>query len=311
MVQYFREAYKESTNFRDEQKQRLWPAAPIPAWLEQSLSSRGIQLPFYAQIRRRSFILTSTAVATALLLLVVLFFRRSAGPPPFFCSTWDSASAAPSPYYPEVLNDWLAWTSVDVKRFVQPSLGPQAAVASSTSPRAFSNSSKDDTPASMADRNKWKKPEGFKIVAMIFCMYRPLYWMTVINEHPSRAAASSRHHRLLPAAKFGYPRERASYPTWFLHFADQTWKGGFLDEVHFIAHTPDEPALEWLDNLVARSPGYKRLESGPECTRDPHRQDCRYERIWERYATESDTLYIKIDDDVVRLSIWFLNQTAR
>jgi hypothetical protein len=69
--------------------------------------------------------------------------------------------------------------------------------------------------------------------------------------------------------------------------------------VHFISHTTDAGALLWLDNIVASTPGYERIEVGDHCFDHPNSEDCRYERIWERFATDADTLYIKIDDDMV------------
>jgi len=57
--------------------------------------------------------------------------------------------------------------------------------------------------------------------------------------------------------------------------------------------------LEWLHNLVNVTEGYEALQVAPHCKQDPHAQDCRYERIWEHFATDEETMYIKIDDDMV------------
>jgi hypothetical protein len=47
------------------------------------------------------------------------------------------------------------------------------------------------------------------------------------------------------------------------------------------------------------------MNLGSHCRDEPDREDCRYERIWEHFATEDDTIYIKIDDDMV--SVLFLD----
>jgi hypothetical protein len=80
-------------------------------------------------------------------------------------------------------------------------------------------------------------------------------------------------------------------------------QGGYLDEVHFIEHTRSQDDIDWLHNLVNATEGYKSFEVGPGCRDDPDRFDCRYERIWERFATDDDIIYIKIDDDMVRMAL--------
>ncbi|KAL1616260.1 hypothetical protein SLS54_008553 [Diplodia seriata] len=66
-------------------------------------------------------------------------------------------------------------------------------------------------------------------------------------------------------------------------------KGGFLDEVVFLARTDNEEDLAWLDGLVAREPAYTR-------------KNLQFDGI--DYTTaydicENGTMYIKMDDDLV------------
>jgi len=72
---------------------------------------------------------------------------------------------------------------------------------------------------------------------------------------------------------------------------------GWLDEVHFLARTQNEEDLEWLDDLVQRDNlgeiGYKVI---PVNATAP---DWRFQSLWQHYAAEPDTIYVKIDDDVV------------
>jgi hypothetical protein len=82
-------------------------------------------------------------------------------------------------------------------------------------------------------------------------------------------------------------------------YENMVHQGGYLDEVHFIEHTRSQADIDWLHNLVNATEGYKSFNLGAHCRDDPDRDDCRYERIWERFATDDDTIYIKIDDDMV------------
>ena len=63
----------------------------------------------------------------------------------------------------------------------------------------------------------------------------------------------------------------------------------------FIANTNDVEDLKWLDHLVASTGGYSRLDlnhPGGDSSKVP------YGAMWD--AVERGTMYIKIDDDVVR-----------
>ncbi|KAI1334478.1 hypothetical protein F5Y15DRAFT_420872 [Xylariaceae sp. FL0016] len=68
--------------------------------------------------------------------------------------------------------------------------------------------------------------------------------------------------------------------------------GGYLDEVWYMIHTDNEDDLSYLDSLLSRrSDAYKIVNPG----------ECRggsYGCIWDP-VVEDDTIYIKIDDDIV------------
>lgn len=73
--------------------------------------------------------------------------------------------------------------------------------------------------------------------------------------------------------------------------------GGYLDEVWFMVHTSVKDDVEWLRGLTGGEPGYRFVELG-DCTDGP------YGCVWE-YAVDDDTIYIKIDDDIVGASTSF------
>ena len=68
--------------------------------------------------------------------------------------------------------------------------------------------------------------------------------------------------------------------------------GGWLDEVHFAVHTDIEEDLAYLDSLVKTTESYKKIEPGAGG----------YNTIWE-HAVQREHMYIKIDDDIVRISL--------
>lgn len=65
--------------------------------------------------------------------------------------------------------------------------------------------------------------------------------------------------------------------------------GGFLDEVQWAVNTGNPDSLQYLDELVKTSAGYKKIVL----------PGLGFESIWE-HAVERANLYIKIDDDIVR-----------
>ncbi|KAH0557065.1 hypothetical protein GP486_005146 [Trichoglossum hirsutum] len=73
--------------------------------------------------------------------------------------------------------------------------------------------------------------------------------------------------------------------------------GGLLDSVEFIVNTEDADDLKWLDEAVARTPGYvkytQRKKGDDYVVLD-------YKRAYG--ILKRNTMYIKIDDDVVYIS---------
>lgn len=69
--------------------------------------------------------------------------------------------------------------------------------------------------------------------------------------------------------------------------------GGVLDEMQFVVHTNKKTDLEYLDDLLKSEPDhFKKVEPPGHCL------GVNYGCIWEA-VTDTDTLYIKIDDDIV------------
>jgi len=68
--------------------------------------------------------------------------------------------------------------------------------------------------------------------------------------------------------------------------------GGYLDEMLFIVHTDVTQDLEYLQDLVARVPGYKFIEL------ESYDETEGYGPLYENLR-ENNTIYIKIDDDLV------------
>ena len=68
-------------------------------------------------------------------------------------------------------------------------------------------------------------------------------------------------------------------------------EGGYFDEVQFIVHTNKEDDRAYLEKLVSQREGYRIVDVG-DC------QGTDYSCMWDT-SIEKDTIYIKIDDDIV------------
>ena len=64
--------------------------------------------------------------------------------------------------------------------------------------------------------------------------------------------------------------------------------GGYLDEVHWMTNTDKHFDLKYLDYLVSTSEYYKKIVIN----------ELSYDNAWQ-HAVQNDTMYIKIDDDIV------------
>lgn len=73
--------------------------------------------------------------------------------------------------------------------------------------------------------------------------------------------------------------------------------GGYLDEVRFMVHTKDEVDVAWVRDKAKEVDGYEFVDLG-DCV------DMAYGCIWE-FMAEPETLFIKIDDDIVGSPFFF------
>ncbi|KAI3319951.1 hypothetical protein HD806DRAFT_525245 [Xylariaceae sp. AK1471] len=69
--------------------------------------------------------------------------------------------------------------------------------------------------------------------------------------------------------------------------------GGYLDEVWFMAHTENEDDIAWVKDLEGKYKDYKIVGQG-DCDQPNKDYGC----MW-KYATGDNTMYIKLDDDIV------------
>lgn len=67
--------------------------------------------------------------------------------------------------------------------------------------------------------------------------------------------------------------------------------GGYIDQVIFADNVATKESEQWLNDLIASEPSYKKHSM--------KRRGIKYADIWREVATEKDTLYFKIDDDMV------------
>lgn len=65
--------------------------------------------------------------------------------------------------------------------------------------------------------------------------------------------------------------------------------GGWLDEVIWAINTKNEDDLHYLEGILESSDNYHSVR--------PSKQN--YQAVWDAACTEKDTVYVKIDDDVV------------
>ena len=73
---------------------------------------------------------------------------------------------------------------------------------------------------------------------------------------------------------------------------------GYLDEVHYVANTEDQDDRVWLDGLISTSEQYKKIS--PDVTEN-------FLELWQ-YAMDRDTMYVKIDDDLVSMHLLVIRE---
>lgn len=135
-----------------------------------------------------------------------------------------------------------------------PTLVPPIATAHPGTIPESSNHSSNFSPMKAKPPQKWTKPENLTIIALIF--YGRPETVAILDCYMKQNLASN---------------------------------GGFLDEVHWAVNTENPESLQYLDELVKTSAGYKKIVL----------PSLGFESIWE-HAVERGNLYIKIDDDIVR-----------
>ncbi len=69
--------------------------------------------------------------------------------------------------------------------------------------------------------------------------------------------------------------------------------GGYVDEVWFMVHTEKKEDVDWLHGLVMNNPDYK-IVGQENCQSNDGKYGC----LWS-HATGDNTIYIKLDDDIV------------
>ncbi|KAI0597139.1 hypothetical protein F4775DRAFT_267142 [Biscogniauxia sp. FL1348] len=109
---------------------------------------------------------------------------------------------------------------------------------------------------SLAPEGGWRKPDGLRVVAMVF--YGRKRYVDILDCYLRKNLASN---------------------------------GGYLDEVWFMAHTQNKDDTAWVEDLVLEEPDYKIIGQH-EC------ENQTYSCLWS-FATADNTIYIKIDDDII------------
>lgn len=79
--------------------------------------------------------------------------------------------------------------------------------------------------------------------------------------------------------------------------------GGVLDEIRFIVHTREEEDRQWLEDLVQRDnlQDHYTLQYEDTARGDWNLWGSGFKNIWSN-MTDPDTIYVKIDDDIVGLT---------
>ena len=68
--------------------------------------------------------------------------------------------------------------------------------------------------------------------------------------------------------------------------------GGLLDEVIFLEHTENKADIAWLDELITKVPEYRKVGTPPGG----------WDLMWTA-LDQHDAIYVKIDDDLVSLTL--------
>jgi len=134
----------------------------------------------------------------------------------------------------------------------------------------------------------WVKPAGFRIVGIVFC-----------KSITADCRLSGRLVITILIMIDGRPR--------YVNILDCYLKknlvsqGGYLDQIIFADNTNSQEDEDYLDRLIENEPGYSKVVMS-------HRGGW-YDDVWNNLAIDENTLYFKIDDDVVCISACSLTVT--
>lgn len=133
---------------------------------------------FLINSRKRKAIF-SALLATAVLVIAAYRSVHDASKPyraPVYCSTWDSATKIPAEYEDAVMEEYDAWCSYNKSRVPnEPILYGTTHSTDTSLIRNLHNHVDEYKPKNMAGE-EFKKPGGFRVVAMIFCKLNPTRW---------------------------------------------------------------------------------------------------------------------------------------
>ncbi|KAI0391395.1 hypothetical protein F5Y17DRAFT_478687 [Xylariaceae sp. FL0594] len=155
-----------------------------------------------------------------------------------------------------------------------------------------SDTNKKLMPQSFAPPGGWVKPSGISVKAVIFYGRKrtvdilDCYLLqNMVSPSPSPTSTTFKRH---DGNQNGKDKDKDKQK-------EKSDGPGFLDEVWFMVHTGNEDDLAYLDELVA-----KRQDEGHayKIVRPGNCQGFNYACMWDP-VTEDDTIYVKIDDDII------------
>lgn len=143
-------------------------------WMDEKHNSVPPAWCFLLGNRRRKAVFTAFIAVGVLVVAAYCSVHDTVKPyrAPVYCSTWDSATKIPTEFEDAVMKEYDTWCSYNRSR----ATGERLVVPSHESPpsidtsltRTLHNNVDEYKPKNMAGE-EFKKPEGFRIVAMIFC----------------------------------------------------------------------------------------------------------------------------------------------
>lgn len=146
--------------------------SPPARWMDEKHSSFPPIQGFLLSSRKRKAVFAALLAATVLAIAAYCSAHATIKPyrAPVYCSTWDSATKIPDEYENAVMSEYDAWCSYNKSRAINERVRHGTTQSMDTSLiRDLHNNVVDEyKPKNMAGE-EFKKPEGFHIVAMIFC----------------------------------------------------------------------------------------------------------------------------------------------